>query len=378
MKDLFRKHYFCVKQGLKYLVIYHRITGITYLGWNFGQTKACWKKVVCLLWQACLFILAIYFTFNELKILFNVDKVKAKLAASPKSIMVFLMMQLGNIGYILTVMYCFFLLLLKGNKMLEFLQHLEFKPELKTERWIGIKTLIIQIGVTFTIEIFFATFLHLLMDGHCFSNLAQIGYMLMSTLILNIKMSLIAVMIYKSYSIEAELKHITKNFTSLSQFTSIFDQILQIQRTMKKFDKFINQFIVMSFTFNSISAITYINLLYFETWRKLNFSLGGIAECLSPIFIICYFSNKTTDNYNKFLDKFEELELKNTKSVYYDKIAIDHSIVNRLYTIRKSLCFTAFNLYKINTSSFVSVMSLIITFSAILIQTNDQIINIVD
>ena len=378
MKNFFLNNYFSVKLGLKYLVIYHRITGITYLGWNFGQTIASWKKVVCLLWQACLFILAIYFTFNELKVLFNVDKVKAKLAASPKSIMVFLLIQLGNIGYILTVMYCFTLLLIRGKKILVFLQNQQFRNDLKIERWIGIKTLIIQIGLTCTIEIVFAALLHLLMGGIGSFNWALICDMLTSTLIFNIKMSLIAIIIYQSYSIEAELKHITKNLISLKQFSCIFDQILQIQRTMKKFDQYINQFIVMSFTFNSISAITYINLLYFETWRKLNFSLGGIAECLSPIFIICYFSNKTSHNYNKLLDKFEELELKNTKAYYRDKIAIDHSIVNRLYGIRDSLCFTAFNLYNINTTSFVSIMSIIITFSAILIQANDQIINIID
>ena len=103
----------------------------------------------------------------------------------------------------------------------------------------------------------------------------------------------------------------TQNFTLLKQLNAI-DEVLRIQRTMKKFNKFINHFIGMSITFGSICTITYVNLLYFDTIRKIDFSIGGMSECLSLIFIICYFSNKPNHNYNKWLDKFEKLELKNT------------------------------------------------------------------
>ena len=186
-------------------------------------------------------------------------------------------------------------------------------------------------------------------------------------------MTLIALMIYQSYLIEAELQHITNNFTSLKQFTGIFEQVLQIQRTMKQFNKFINQFIMMSITFNSISTIAYVNVLYFETQRKLGFLVASIAECLSIMLIICYYSNKANHNYSKLLDKFVDLELVNTRTV--QKVTIDFSIVNRLYSIRDDMCFTAFNLYKINIKTFLSVMSLVITFSVILMQTNGQVYN---
>ena len=161
----------------------------------------------------------------------------------------------------------------------------------------------------------------------------------------------------------------TDTFTTLKQFTVVFEDVLQIQRTMKMFDKFRNQFIVISFVFISICTIAFANFLYFEALRVLELSIGGIAECLSLLFIICYFSNNPNHNYNKLLDKIEELELKNTKASFEHKVFIDFSIVNRMYCIRKSLCFTAFGLYKITMKTFLSVMSLIITFSVILIQT---------
>ena len=100
--NFFDKYNSDFKSGLKYLVIYHRITGITYLGWNFREPTTKWKKILWLLWQSCLFILALYFTYHELKPFFNLEQQKAKLAASPKSILVFSLIQMGNIGYILT------------------------------------------------------------------------------------------------------------------------------------------------------------------------------------------------------------------------------------------------------------------------------------
>ena len=377
MKDLFDKDSFNVKSGLKYLVTYHKITGITYLGWDFGKIKSWWVKVFYFIWQCCLFILAIYFALNDFTTLFNMDKLQTKMAVSATSALVFLLYQMGNIGYVLTVMYCFILLLLRGRKMLALLQGQQFRPEPKTERWIGIKTLIIQIGLTCTVEMVIFPLLRYFKDGHPFSNLGKVGYTIMYTFILNIKMCLIALMMYQSYSIEAELRYMTKNFTSLKQLNAIYDEVLQIQRTMKKFNKFINHFIGMSITFGSICTITYVNLLYFDTIRKIDFSIGGMSECLSLIFIICYFSNKPNHNYNKLLDKFEKLELKNTKAGTIDKVVIDFSIVNRMYSIREDLCFTALGLYKIDIKTFLSIISIIITFAVILIQTNDQVIKIV-
>ena len=70
-------------------------------------------------------------------------------------------------------------------------------------------------------------------DGHPFSNLGQLGAQIMYTFINNIKMCLIALMMYQSYSIEAELTYMTKNFTSLIQLNAIYDEVLQIQSKMK-------------------------------------------------------------------------------------------------------------------------------------------------
>ena len=161
MKDLFHKD----KSGLKYLVICHRITGITYLGWDFGKITSFWVKTLYIVWQCCLFIPILYFTLNEQKEFYNKVKQKANLAVSPKSGLMFLLYQTGNHGFILTVVYCFILLLFRGRKMLVFLQEQHFKPESQTERWIGIKTLIIQFGLTFTIEVLLFPILRLLKNG---------------------------------------------------------------------------------------------------------------------------------------------------------------------------------------------------------------------
>ena len=116
------------------------------------------------------------------------------MAVSTTSALVFLLYQMGNIGYVLTVMYCFILLLLRGRKMLALLQRQQFRPEPKTERWIGIKTLTIQIGLTCIVEMVIFPLLRYFKDGHPFSNLGKVGYTIMYTFILNIKMCLIALM----------------------------------------------------------------------------------------------------------------------------------------------------------------------------------------
>ena len=83
MKDLFRKDN--IKSSLKYLVICHKITGITYSGWDFGKIKSFWVKTLYIVGQCFLFVPILYFTLNEHKEFYNKVKQKAKLAVSPKS-----------------------------------------------------------------------------------------------------------------------------------------------------------------------------------------------------------------------------------------------------------------------------------------------------
>ena len=114
---------------------------------------------------------------------------------------------------------------------------------------------------------------------------------------------------------------------------------------------------------NSVESISLVSLTYHDKGRKLDYEVGGVILSVFVIFLICLYSNEIPESYGKFLGKFEDLELRNCD--YHGKLNIDYGIVNRMYSMGDEMCLTAFDLYKINSKTFMSIISLIITWQFI-------------
>ena len=74
-------------------------------------------------------------------------------------------------------------------------------------------------------------------------------------------------------------------------------------------------------------------------------------------------------SYVNIINKYEQLQLIMAER-QLDQL--NHCLVSRLYLMRDDMCFTAINLYRINMKAFMSILSSIITFAVIIIETGDH------
>ena len=132
---------------------------------------------------------------------------------------------------------------------------------------------------------------------------------------------------------------------------------------MKSFDQMFNDYTFVLCVTNTFRFIVCVCALYFEvnTYVATKIRIG--TESLMMILLVCQASGLLNRQYSKLLRKLERLELCEPIN------RIDHTIINRLYYIKDDLCFTAWDLYKINAKTIISLFSLIITYSVIFIQT---------
>ena len=149
-------------------------------------------------------------------------------------------------------------------------------------------------------------------------------------------------------------------------FTNNFnpnESLFYSQNQMKTYDQLFNDHTFVLCATNSYRFIACVCALYFEVSVFMAIKVRMAAEAITMIMLTCYVSNVVHRQYSNLLGKIESLELGRSLQV------IDHLLINRMYSMKNDLCFTAFDLYKINAKTIFSLFSLIITYSVIFIQT---------
>ena len=349
------------------LVYFQRITGQSYRFWNFGQRMDLSLKLVLIFLNSILFIATIsdfYFAFEDLQ---NMSKTK-NFFSSHKSIMPYIMQISVYICYVIINVYAFLLIQFRGKTILEFLYDIDINID--KERKIGIKAIVLQITVTFLLSLLY--FLCYLKEIYFQNNiLINFGHFLIIIILFSNYLSLLSLMAYFSYVIQERLTDLQNEFISLQQLPNIFKQLFVIQSYVKKFDQYYNKFLFIIIIIYSFECIDNLTILYFDRYKTMFCPIPTIFESLLSIFIFCYLSDKIYKSYLSIINEYEQLQLKmlDTQLVQFNHSHQIHFI--RLYLLRDDMCFTAFNLYPLNMKTFMSILSTIITFTVILIQTRD-------
>jgi len=356
--------------GLKYLILFHRINGISYLNLNFGNNLPLVKKFILILLNILLFITITSQTYTLIMRLLLLNRKHSQMNGLNKSQLIFILYNIGFVGYLLLTFYAYFLLIIRGTKIVTFLQKQEYvRIEARIERRIGIIVLILQFVLAAIVELIFyidrlsdITYLYTYFPWEYFKSFTTF----------NTQLLVFSLMAYQSCCVCVRLREITEKFTNLKELENNFCEILKIQDFIQIFDDFISHYSMFSIIVCTLTCISSFVLYYLDTNRSLILNLGDIIEALIILIILCLFSDIIPKYYDKFLIKLRKLETeyminRNVCNNYY---SIDYSLINRMYYMRDELCFTAFNLYKINTKTFISLMALVLSYSVILIQTN--------
>ena len=353
-----------LKSGLRYLVIFHRFTCNSYFGWNFGQKLKKKTKFILIAMNILLFVLCACYNYYSIDFSFNLIDKKDKFSDSAsKSLLLFILLMTTTFGFSIEVISILFINLIIGKSILTFLWEQNIKIDSSVEKKMGIKLVILQILLSLIIELPFPFFV---ISIYNFSYFQFFKTYLFNVLNQNIRMSFFSLMAYQSFYFEQKFTEITDSFTSLTQLKWISNQVFKMAELVKRYDKFFNKYLFIAIMLNTFSAICTSTIIYFDRGRLMPFTIPALMESLVIIYLVCFISAKLSKSYAKLLDKFELLEVENSE---HGDIKIDNSLVMRLYGLRCNLCYTAFHIYPINTKTFMSIISTIVTFSVILIQT---------
>ena len=263
--------------------------------------------------------------------------------------------------------YIFALIVYNGKSIVVFLYDLDIDIDSREEKKIGIKVFIMWVTLSLLVAClyFLCNAIHYGLQN---SILLNCIYFLENIILAINYICLHSMMAYFCYAMQQKLADLQRKFTNLKQLPNLFRQLLVIQNYVKIFDQFYNNYLFFMIMLLFFTCVSNLTILYFDRFKTMPWSIVCIFETLSNIFLFCYLSNKINKSYIGIINKYEQLQLLMDDT---QLIQFKHSLVSRLYSLRDDMCFTAFNLYPINMKTFLSILSMIVTFSVIIIQTHD-------
>ena len=359
------------KTGLKRLVNFHRLTGNTYMTWNFGQKQNIKIKAILIVANICLFLSCIYFTWFYLAEYFTAvsvkfDQIRNYHDKNSKFRLLKILHIISITGYISSTIICFILNLIEGREIVKCLYDQDIEIDATTEKRIVTKILILQFGFIIIDNLSYALIMFFQNgpdhNSYCKLFVNYIIFMLNK----NIHLILLSLLAYQCYVIEEKFHEMTLNFKNLIQFKKLSAQVFKITNLVKQCNTHFNFYLLVTVTYYFVSSINNFTTLYHDRKLTILIDIPWVIEIFLMMFFLCFVSGKIENGYQNFLNKYELLH---ERHMNINNVDVNYSLINRLYCMKEDLCFTAFDLFKINSKTFMSLVSLIITFTVILIQT---------
>ncbi len=351
--------------GLRYLVNYHRICCVSYLGSQIDENKhSYFLKFILILWNLAFLAYSSY-VGNKATVK-RMENLFAKNLDSSKSIVIVIISFLGLSAYFIQGFILNTLLLFRGRKILDLMksQTLVYIED-KSEKKIGIFVALIQFLYSFITQLLNGLFFYdiIIKSFGPFSIKPFLHDLILFFLIFNSQTTIISLIAYQSYIVSKQLTNISNNF-SHSNLQNIYQLICKTDKFIKKLDELISIFIFSTITINTTICISFLYMLAIDPKKFSLSSIASILESLTLLTSTCLICDIIPKNFKIFCDNLREFLSQGAFTNQMDYI-YQQSLLNEINAIKQDI-----GLFKVNTHTIISCLTFILSYSVILIQTS--------
>jgi hypothetical protein len=350
--------------GFEWIVFVHRIYGLSYNGYKI---KFKWFKAVLLLWNLLVpltYVLSITFVFNE-------DlSIPEKKEQKTKFSLVYVLFYIAFINYIFEICFINLIIMVKGDKILEWIQ-MKIVPECRIDdRLFGSVIIVTQISIAYVFTIIWLSSCYIQ-----YSSFQFFVAIITSPLDAFIPLSVIGLIIYKSKIISLQIRYLKDNFKNYN-LHDLYLILIKLKQNINELSKSFSPIFLVIIVNSALIVITTICMIIinFESLSTVTKISYFTYLLLHSIFIIClcYFCGIIPNIIASFVHFIEINVSKDLRSECsssdWKKMYIKQDLI-LISNISKEIVFNASTLFDIYFSTVLSIVSAIISYAVILIQT---------
>ena len=367
-----------LRRGLQYIVFYDRHIGNTYFGWNFGQKLSALKMFALIVWN--LIFLSMVFIHLLLGLMFTFITPESDYSnrtrgpeSSNTNTVLLILYQVGCVSYITQTTIISLFVLIRGQNILNILNKKEIiKIQSNFEKKIGL----VLVSIKFFFQLYGTIMIwFILYPTYNFVNLESTLYFIYLIIVFimegNTLFVVFMLILYKSLLIRRQFKELSK----LKDLNIIFDMVCKFREITKKLSTVLSLFNLIILMMNVVICASGLCMLVIvpsiNPFQKASQFLSSAFLIIFQI-LVCDVVPKSYDLFlGKLKDRYKEFNENKTSS----EQQLNHILMIRLNEMKDEMCFTAFNLFKLNANTLLSCLALIISYSIVIIQTAPTSIN---
>ena len=360
------------KCGLKKLVFYDSLIGNTYFVWNLRQKIPKFKKYYLILWNIFIFLLFSIQLIIGLKNSFSTESKSHYFRpdlTKYKTVLPHILFSILYFSYGIQTLVIFLFLVIRGHKILDVLNEEEvIKLNNKYEKKIGFILALMKFIISSTSVTIVTILLYVYYGIEYITVTLFIFFPIVYFLSMNTHLAIITFILYKSLIVSKQLKTIS----NMKDMKLMFDMICKIQNSVERLDALVNLVNLFELAMDSLLCISSLCIFAIVPNEYPANSFSHMTLSLSKISSLCLICDMIPKQFNKLLkelkDRFRELNENKSSS----EQLFNHMLKNQLNEMKDEMCFTAFNLFKLNANTLLSCIALIISYSIVIIQTNQS------
>jgi hypothetical protein len=260
--------------------------------------------------------------------------------------------------------------MIKGNKILEWIQ-IKVVPECRIDdRLVGSVIIVTQISITYVF-----TIIYLSSGYRQLSLLEFLTTIIISPLDAFIPLSVIGLIIYKSKIISLQIRYLKENFKNYN-LHDLYLILVKLKQNINELSESISPILLVIIINSTLVIISFVcvialNFESLNTVTKINY-FSAISLHSIIILCLCYFCGLIPNIITSFVQFIEINVNKDLRSEYFSnvwkKMYIKQDLI-LLSNTSKKIVFNVSSLFDINFSTTLSIISAIISYTVILIQT---------
>ncbi len=347
--------------GLKYLINFHRICGISYSGVSLTEKKqSICMRIFIIVWNLWIILFSMWCNYKFTK---SLNYYNNEISLN-KSVVLFITSRISTVLYFIQLYLPNFIFLIIGGKLIKLLRQISISLEGDMEEnQIGIWVTFAQFS--FSLFYLVLTLIILGLNTKKTFQFEDILLILAYFILLINQSSFLAIIAFDSKLIEKYFKNIIRGKTVI-RLPQILQKLCKIKEHVKHLDDLICFQIFMMICMSIAMEINLICILSIDFNKAFSNAIIGIMNSFLLLIMLCYVCNILPKSIAEFYDFMEKII---TQSNQTNQFSTHYILL--LLNMKQEIGFTALGLVKIRASTFLSILALIISYAVILIQTSE-------
>lgn len=274
-----------------------------------------------------------------------------------------------------TLLICLYLMV-RGNKLMaiirEFLRLVDIT--VKFERKVGLLVTVVHLSYALVFNIL-QTYLVVFTQRKGRSDhkpnysLAPMG--LLFFVLLNSRLSVLSLILYLNCIVLRPLTDMANNVSSRTNLKKIYVFSSKLNDLMRTMDELLSFHNLVVLSLNSIACVSYVcSLAVGSDANRNRMAILPLIESLLQLMFLCLISDIIPKAYKELVYKLNKNFVEYSVESSACNLLFVRTVLSHMNEMRNEMSFTVYNTFRVNTNAFFSCLTLILTYSVILIQTN--------